>query len=90
MTRTLGAAGLNSSAVQIVRFLGTVGEARMARIIAYMGSQWQTPATTTKNTVYRLAKEGRIERVGYGRYRIRSDGSLTGLDVEAPAETEPG
>lgn len=61
--------GRTSASVLILHFLSVVGEARGVRISRYMQSQWGTPNTTTRNAIYRLAKAGRITRVGYGRYR---------------------
>jgi len=59
----------------IVDFLSAVHEARIVRIVRYMESMpLSTPSGTTRNIISKLVQDGTIERVGYGRYRMRIDG----------------
>lgn len=58
----------------IVGFLAAVKEAQAARIVRYMESdQLATPAETTRNRLWFLARAGRITRASYGRYRLRGE-----------------
>lgn len=69
MTRPIG--DRLEAAALILHFLAHVGEARIERICRYMES---TPLRfapgTTRNTVVRLKRQGKIVRVGYARYRV--------------------
>ena len=58
------------AAAIILHFLACVGEAHGPRIVRYLETQWGIAAGTTKNTLSRLTKAGKVERVGRGRYRI--------------------
>ena len=60
-----------TAAPLILRFLRHVGEARIERICRYMESDPLTFAPgTTRNTLALLVRQGQVDRVGYGRYRI--------------------
>lgn len=59
-----------TTAALILRFLRAVQQARVDRIVRFMATHpLSTPAGTTRNTLSRLARTGRIERVRRGRYR---------------------
>lgn len=58
-----------TAASLILHFLRHVGTARLDRISRYMDSQWNTPASTTRNTLSRLCIAGRVARVGRARYQ---------------------
>ena len=60
---------LVTAAAIILHFLGCVGEAHGPRIVKYLDT-WGIAAGTTKNTLGKLTKAGKVERVGRGRYRI--------------------
>lgn len=62
----------------IVHLLGYVKVAPVAYIQRYMAKAWQFRRSTIRQALYRLARDGRIVRVGYGKYAL-------GVDV-APAE----
>ena len=54
----------------ILAFVAVVGVASIRRIVAFMAAPpLATPATTTRNVVWRLTRAGRLRRVGYGRYQ---------------------
>ena len=56
----------------ILAFVAATGVASIRRIVAFMAyPPLATPATTTRNTVWRLVQAERLRRVGYGRYRLR-------------------
>ena len=59
-----------TAAPLILHFLRHAGQSRVERIVRYMDSQWNTPSGTTRNTLSKLVRTGRVERVGYGRYAI--------------------
>lgn len=59
-----------TAASLILHFLRHVGISRLDRISRYMDSQWNTPASTTRNTLSRLCIAGRVERVGRAKYQI--------------------
>lgn len=68
MTRPTGAP-LEAAAL-ILHFLAHVGEARIARIVCYMTTDPLSVAPgTTRNTLSMLVRQGRVDRVGYGKYK---------------------
>jgi hypothetical protein len=59
------------AAALILSFLACVGDARIERMVRYMEtSPLRFPPGTTRNTVVRLARQGRIVRCGYARYQL--------------------
>lgn len=59
-----------TAASLIVRFLRAVEVARVERIVTFMQSDpLSFPPATTRNMLVALTQAGKIERVGYGRYR---------------------
>lgn len=60
-----------TAAPLIVRFLTSVGVARVERIVTFMQSEpLSFPPGTTRNMLVSLSRAGKIRRVGYGAYRI--------------------
>ena len=75
MTRPV--AGRLEAAALILLFLRCVGEARIDRICRFMESEpLRFAPGTTRNTVSVLARAGRIERSGRGRYRNTDNNPL--------------
>lgn len=57
----------------ILAFVAATGVASIRRIVAFMAFMayppLATPATTTRNVVWRLTRAGRLQRIGFGRYQ---------------------
>jgi len=71
VTRPVG--DRKEAAALILHFLRHVGEAKVERICRFMETQPLSIAPgTTRNTLALLARQGKVDRVGRGRYR-RSD-----------------
>jgi hypothetical protein len=57
------------AAALILHFLACVGEARIERVVRFMDTKPLSFAPgTTRNTVAQLVRQGKLRRVGYGRY----------------------
>lgn len=68
MTRPIG--GPHEAAALILSFLAHVGEARVARIVAFMATDpLRVASGTTRNVLSRMARRGKIARSGRGKYR---------------------
>jgi hypothetical protein len=63
-----------TTASLILQFLRVVGMARIERIVRYMRTDpLSTSPGATRNQVWRLARDGRITRMGYGVYQARGE-----------------
>lgn len=58
----------------ILDYIARLGEVPGFRAVRYMETMHKRAPGTTRNALGRLVKEGKIERVGYGRYRVTSAG----------------
>jgi hypothetical protein len=87
MTRPVG--GRSEATALILHFLHHVRDARKERIVRYMET---TPLSfvpgTTRNTIMRLVRQGRIARSGRGRYQCISTLRDTLSDTEGGVEWE--
>lgn len=58
----------------VLDYIARLGEVRGSRVEQYMVIMHKRRPGSIRNVLMRLVKAGKIERVGYGRYRVTSAG----------------
>lgn len=77
VTQPIGAP--HEAAALILFFLAHVGSARITRIVTFMATEpLRVAPGTTRNTIGKLVRARRLERVGRGRYKAPAGGIAPG------------